>query len=167
MINNLEFYKRTDLIESGYRLAEQISELLKEFNIEVNGIFHDKKEFPRKDGTKSVSIHIKISNKVESALSLCKLGYTYCNQKRNATKYVLEFLQILADKRKIWKDLYNKSLELHNIGNTTKEISEILSLNYNTVFGWIKYNKTPTVNQHNILYHKWRLENGNSKSKLI
>ena len=162
-INDIEFYKRTDLIKSGYKLAEQISNLLEEFDININRVFHDKEEFPRKDGSKSVSIHIAISSKVESALNLCKLGYSYCNQKREVTRDVIKFLKVIADKRKAWKDLYNKSFELYNKGKTTKEVSETLNLSYETVFGWIKNNKNPTINQHHILYNKWRLENGNSR----
>ena len=138
MINDLEFYKRTDLIKSGYKLAEQVSHLLGEFGVKINKIFHSKEQFPRKDGTKSVSIHLGISHKIESALNLCKIGYTYCNQKRTLTKDVMKFLQHIVDKRKAWKDLYNKSFELHNKGNTAKKISEILDLNYDPVFGWVK-----------------------------
>ena len=76
------------------------------------------------------------------------------------------FLKIIANKREVWKDLYNKSLESYNGGKTIKEISETLNLNYITVFNWVKGNyKNPTVNQHNILYDRWRLENGSSRNK--
>lgn len=160
-INDIEFHKQEDFLDSGLIYAHQLKDLLNCFDVGVTRIF------PKKiitNGRTIYVIHISISATVRSAYAFCKLGYAYCRQKQNAIKPVLQFLEFLHTKRIVWNRKYLEALDLYNSENKSIiEISKCLNLSKNTVYGWIKRGKKPTIGYHKIKYPDWlnvRYQNG-------
>ncbi|RJQ21516.1 hypothetical protein C4580_02135 [Candidatus Woesearchaeota archaeon] len=153
-INDIEFYKREDLLANGFHFANELSRLLKEQGIVVSRIFN-KGRFLRKDGTFSTSIHIALGKSIESALSYSRIGFAYCSQKREQVKGAEAFLETIAQKRYEWKRTYEAALNLYNAGGTVKLVAEKLKISYGTAFGWLRKGKTPTVAYHKLKFDKW------------
>lgn len=152
-INDIEFYKKALYARSGIIYAEQLKELLNRFGVKVNKIFSKRININKK---KISIIHICISSSVESAYSYCKIGFSYCKQKRDATFPVSQFLEYLIQKRRIWKEKYEKALNLYNTQDKSiQKISKILDVSENTVYGWIKLRKKPNIGYHKIKYPAW------------
>lgn len=152
-INDIEFYKKSFFAKSGINYAYQLKELFACFDVDVNKIFSEHIKINNVDID---IIHIAISSGIKSAQAYCNIGFAYCKQKRDATQPVSKFLELSLQKRKIWSEKYQKSLDLYNLENKSmQEISKILNLSEGTVYGWIKSGKKPTVGYHNIKYPDW------------
>jgi len=161
-INDIEFYKQERFLDSGLKYALQLKELLACFDVDVTRIFS--KELILNEQKIQV-IHISISSAVKSAYAYCKLGYAYCKQKQDAITDVTQFLELLRQKRTEWSQKYLEALDLYNSKNKSIiEISKSLNLSKNTVYGWVKQGKKPTIGYHKIKYPAWlneRYQNGN------
>lgn len=153
-INDIEFYKRIDLIEYGIVFAYQLKWLLERFGVKMRRIFC-KGKFPRKNGTYSTSIHLSLSQTVESALAYCNVGFAYCVQKTNSTEPVKAFLRELHKRRMEWREIHAQALNLYNGGLSIKEVAERVGVSYDVIFGWIHYNKKPTIRQHHLKFDAW------------
>jgi hypothetical protein len=152
-INDIELYKRKSLLENGLRFGRQLAFLLSQFGVRTRRVFA-KGDFLRKDGGRSTSIHIKLANDVDSALEYCKIGFAYCKQKTYATLPVKEFLIKIQSFRKEWQAKHAAALNLYNKGHSVKEIADALNMSYDTAFGWLRYNKRPTIGYHHLKFNR-------------
>lgn len=152
-INDIEFHKHESFADSGLVFANQLKEMFSCFGVAVNRIFSEKILI---NGQMRQIIHIAVSTKLESAYSYCKIGFAYCNQKREATYLVSRFLDLLCRKRRARVQKHQKALNLYNFKNKSIfEISKSLKLSKDTVYGWIKKGKKPTTGYHKIKYPDW------------
>lgn len=152
-INDIEFYKKSLFAKSGMDYAYQLKKLFTCFGIDIIKIFSEHITINNVDID---IIHIAISSSVKSAQAYCSIGFAYCAQKRDATRPISKFLELLLQKRKMWSEKYQKSLDLYNLENKSmQEISKILNLSEGTIYGWIKSGKKPTIGYHNIKYPDW------------
>lgn len=159
LINDIEFHKKSKFTKEGLFFANQLKDLLEDQGVKVNKIFYEKDNYKTLDNDVPSIIHISISKKIESALSFYNMGYSYCKQKREKSKYAGKFLQILADKRSKWKDKHKYACKLYyKEKKSLKEISKIINIAYPTLFSWLKYKQKPSVYQHGLLYNEWLKE---------
>lgn len=155
-INDIEFHKREDLVKNGIEYANQISQLLNEFGIDIKNIFYEIDPYLRKDGTKSAIIHIKIANKVNNGFILTqRIGYSYCWQKQINGMYVGEFLREIMNKRASWKFLYDQVIALGKMGYGYRRISKILKINHIRVYMWLKKKVQATIKKHDLKFNDW------------
>jgi thioredoxin len=157
-INDIELYKRTDLVKNGLRFAEQLSGLLKEQDVKVQKVFADEKKYPRADKTFSQSIHITIASSFESGLAMSKIGYSYCIQKQKEANIVSEFLLKRMNQRKNWRRLYQKVMLLSKRGNSIEDIAKKVNMTYDSIYGWVKLGKIATTPKHFEKYPNWLRE---------
>jgi len=158
-INDYEFHKTEDLVEDGLEFADDLKNLFGEFGIKIAKIFIDKERYKRRDGYKTVTVHLRFSRDFHTGYSLAqKVGYYYCRTKEEAAGYIGEFLRILLAKRRNWQSLYEKVLELDKQRLSVKKIAEKLNLSYDTVFGWLKLSKKATVAYHLLKFPQWLKE---------
>ena len=158
-INDIEFHKRADLTDSGISLANDIADLLKEFNIELGSIFYELNDYKRKDGSTVSIIHVKIKSNFNNAFILTqKLGYAYCWQKQLSGMYAGEFIREILLRRKKWHGTYEEVINSYRGGISSKEIAKKLGLDEITVYNWTNKNVKPTIKRHNIKYDSWLME---------
>jgi len=160
-INDVEFYNRIDLVNNGVLFAHQLCWLLEKQGVVINKVFN-KGEFSRKSGTVSTSVHITLSTTIESALAYGEIGFAYCHHKSERMRKVQLFLERLAYMRKMWREKHATALNLYNTGSNLKSISRDLDISYETIFGWVKQGKNPTVNYHKLKFDKWGENNVNA-----
>lgn len=155
-INDLEFRKRTDLINNGINFGKSIISMLQDFGMSTNDIFYEIDPYIRKDGTQTAIIHIRIKNNINNGFILGQnIGYAYCWQKQINAHYTSEFLRELLRKRSSWKLLYEKAINLSTLGFDYKKISEIIKIPYLSAYNWIKKGVKPSVQKHHSLFHNW------------
>lgn len=160
LINNIEFHKRDDLEKSGLALARQIAKLLSKFGVNISRVFSEDDIYERKDKSRVKIIHIQISNNFESGYALCqRIGYVYAYQKSLNARFVGEFLRKRLFERQLCARKYKDAISLFRKGKmTVKEIASQLDLPTDTAFGWIRYNKKPTVFKHFEKFPAWLRE---------
>jgi intein/homing endonuclease len=161
-INDIEFFKRIDLLNNGICFAKQISSLLENLGVQVNRIFN-KGNFKRKDNTFSTSIHIRLSQTIETAVSYLNISFAYCKQKNIGTRKVKMFLEEILRRRIVWRQKYIHALSLYKEGLSIKEVAERAGVSYAAAFGWIRYNRKPTVEPHYLKFDKWGKIDANIK----
>ena len=156
-INDLEFYKRSDVVDSGQRLAGQLSQLLSEFGVEIVKVFNKKAPYKRKDGSQTVVIHVKFRQKFETGYNLAtKIGYAYCWEKEKSAIQVGEFLRRAMVRRSRWFKVYQQAIEL--AGNTRLSpvmIARRLGISNGAVWGWLRYGRKPTTFNHFEKFSTW------------
>ena len=154
-INDIEFHKRTDLIENGLAFAEELKEMLNEFGI-VSKVFYETDSYVRRDKTRSAIVHISIPSNFNHAFILAqRIGYTYCWQKQLSAMHSGEFLRMILTKREEWKELHRKALHLAEQGKTHQEIADTLNIEKLLVYQWVTKKVNPTVAKHHILFDSW------------
>ncbi len=160
-INDLEFHKNPEALESGLKLAGQLSKLFRAANVKINKIFVENDNYIKKDGKKSKIIHLVFKKDFENGFNLYQnIGYRYAYTKDMESKYSSEFLRRILNKRKNWINKYYQAIKLHKEkGFESKKISEILSIDVSTVFSWIKNGKKPSINKHYTKYPQWLMKN--------
>lgn len=159
-INDLEFHKRGELKKSGLDFARDISKMLSRFGVKVRKIFAENEtSYTRADGSVPCVIHICFAKDFETAYALSsKIGYAYCQQKRDNASFAAEFLRKRLLERKRWHALWGRVRSLLRKGKSAKEISALLGLSYDTVFGWVGPAKKPTTSKHFEKYPAWLAE---------
>ena len=154
-INDIEFHKRTDILDSGLSLAENLKSLLMDFRVETK-IFYEIDPYIRRDKTQAAIIHVEIMNNFNNAFILSqKIGYSYCWQKQLSSMSVGAFVRRILYLRDKWKDNYNKAMKMAQEGINYKEISNILGIDDISVYNWIIKKIHPTINKHNIKFDEW------------
>ncbi len=161
-INDFEFYKDQDQIKGGISFAHQLAELFSEQKIVVKSVFV-KGKFPRKRGGYSSSIHISFSNSFENCINYGSIGFAYSRQKTEASDPVIRFMNRIIILRENWKKQHASALNLYNAGLSIKEVSQIIGLNYGTVFGWLREGKRPTVGYHKLKFGELNAASNNSE----
>src|SRR3989344_3470527 len=157
-INDIEFHKRTDLVESGILFAESLKMLFRDFRVESR-VFHEIDSYIRKDGTRSAIVHIRIKHNIANAFIIAqKIGYFYCWQKQQSAMYVGEFARKILFMRLKWKNIYNEAMNLAEKENSLDKISKILGVNENSIYNWVKKGSKPTVQKHFIKFDEWLKE---------
>lgn len=156
-INDLEFYKREDFVDSGLLFAEQLAELLSEFSVKVVRIFIEKTNYIRQDKSRTVIIHLKFKQNFEVGWALAwKIGYAYCYQKAAAARQIGEFLGRVLARRKRWQKIYRKAVKLEKENRFgPSEIARRLGISEGAVWGWLRYNQKPAINKHFIKFPAW------------
>ena len=106
-INDIEFHKEPEVLDTGLKLAHQLSRLFKEFNVEVGGISVEEDTYLKKNGKRSKIVHIALKNNFENAFSIYKnIGYRYSYTKDRTSMYASEFIRRILYKRKEWLGNY-------------------------------------------------------------
>ncbi len=155
-INDIEFYKTTDHIKEGVVFAKDIARLFKEFDVRIKNIFIEDTQFPRYDGTRSAIVHMQFDRSFENAERLLSLiGYRYAKSKNRPSQYVGEFIRRVLSRREQWQQLYQRAMKDWKKGLPLKEIGHKLNLSYDTLFGWLKKGKNPTVGYHLLKFPAW------------
>ncbi len=153
-INDIEFYKNVDLVQSGLRFGNQLSKMLAEHGVKIRKVFRGNDSFTRSYGGRSTSIHVSLSNSFDSVYALGAIGYAYCAQKQLRSSYVMEFLAKKLNERKLWKAKYRSAVSMLNQGTDRMEIASILQVSPSTVEGWRMGNK-PTINFTHDRFPTW------------
>lgn len=156
-INDLEFYKREDLADSGLSFAWQLTELMAEFGVRVVKVFVKEAPYKQKDGTQTKIIHLKFRQDFETGYALTRrIGYAYCSQKATVAVQVGEFLGKILTKRKKWQKIYQEAIKLEKEKELSpSEIANDLNVSEGAVWGWLKYNRKPTIKKHFEKYPQW------------
>ncbi|VVB59365.1 tRNA-splicing ligase RtcB [uncultured archaeon] len=137
-------YKRSDLVGGGINLAEQLRELLSEFDINVSNI--DVKDGNiRKDGSITKKIIVTIGNEVDNLRRYLDIGYRYCPEKEKEGELIGLYLAYIDECNKERKEIRDKVLELYNKG--TKKRDRIICI----------VNSSRTSSQKDII-SSWGLE---------
>lgn len=149
-INDLEFYKRSDLINSGVRLGKQLRRLFKEFGVEIRQIATEKALYKRKDGSQTTVIQLKFRQNFETGYYLAtRIGYVYCWSKQKAATQVGEFLGRVMARRNRWQELYRQVQELvKKKGLSSVMIARKLGISEGAAWGWLKVDRKPTSPKH-------------------
>ena len=160
-INDIEFHKNPEQVESGIKIATQLSKLFKELDIKIDKIFVEDDNYVKKDGNKSKIIHIKIRNNFENAFNLyANVGYKYSHTKNIESMQSTEFIRRILTKRQNWIVKYNEPIKLNKEkGYGYRKLSNILNLHPSTIWKWVKKGVKPTVNYHKLKFPKWLKEN--------
>ena len=155
-INDIEFRKRSDIVDSGIKLANEIADLLKESGIKMGKIFHEIDPYIRKDNKNSAIIHIPIASNFSNGFIMSqKIGYAYCWQKQLISMYAGEFIREILKKREEWLKLYNKIMKLSEKGLNYQKISETLNIDKQLAYQWIIMKNKPTINKHYLKFDQW------------
>jgi len=156
-INDLEFYKREDLADSGFLFAKELSELLAEFKVEIVRIFLRKTSYVRQDKTRTIVIHLKFRQDFETGWAMARrIGYAYCWQKAVAAAQIGEFLGRILARRKNWQRIYQEAVKLEKEEKLApSEIAERLNISEGAAWGWLRYNRKPTIKKHFEKYPQW------------
>lgn len=159
-INDLEFYKREDLIDSGLIFAQKLAGLMSKFGVEIVRIFVRKAPYKRKDGSQTKIIHIKFKQNLETGHALArKIGYAYCTQKSQIASEVGEFLARIIKRRKTWNSLYQESFRLEKKQKINpNQIAHKLGISAGASYGWLRYDRKPKVNKHFEKFPSWLKE---------
>lgn len=158
-LNDLEFHKDPKLVDSGLKLASQVSELLSEFGVKVARIFAEKDIYVRVDGKRSAIIHIVFKKDFQNAYNFaCNVGYAYCKQKGTRSLVVAEFIREVIYLRSKWSDVYKRVLSLASFGDGYREISKKLGISPSQTYAWIKGRAKATVAYHKMKFDSWLTE---------
>lgn len=158
-INDIEFRKRMDLVNSGVKLANEITDLMNSFGIKTSKIFYEIDPYLRKDNSHSAIAHISILNNFLNGFIISqKIGYAYCRQKQLISMYSGEFVREILRKRFIWNELHEKVMKLAEVGNTYQKVSETLKIDPLLAYQWIVKGNKPTIKKHNIKFDEWLRE---------
>ncbi|UCD55065.1 MAG: RtcB family protein [Candidatus Omnitrophota bacterium] len=119
--------KQEKFINNGREFLEDISGLLKEFNISTHKI-SKRVGYRNKSGKDSISLRLMISNKSNNLINLySKIGFEY-NQKRSMfSNIAAQYLKVKESQIKEREFLASKSRQLVKVGLSTKSIYEELS----------------------------------------
>lgn len=159
-INDLEFYKRSDVVKSGTNLAEQLKRLFSDFGVDVTRIFSEEAPYVRKDGSKTVIIHLRFRQNFENGCNLAtKIGYAYCWDKQQSSSLVGEFLRRVMTRRTLWIRLYDNVIKYDGIGGKTPaQIARKFDVPVGTVWGWLKLGRKATTPKHFEKFVNWMKE---------
>lgn len=156
VLNDLEFHKGEDFVSSGIRLATQLRVLFKEFGVKVRKVFTEEEKYKRKDGSKSVIIHLRFAGDFANGLAISqKIGYRYCLYKQLSAMYAGEFLRLIQEKKREWKRLYQKALAEAKKGLGYRRISHKLEIPPLLAFNWIKGRTRATSPKHFLKFPNW------------
>lgn len=156
LLNDLEFHKSKSSISSGIKLAEQLRILFEEFGVRVRRIFTKEEKYRRKDGTRSVVVHLQFASDFASGLAIAqKIGYRYCSYKQLSAMYVGEFLRLIQEKKRKWRRLYRKALIEAEKGLGYRRISRKLDMPPLLAFNWIKGRARATCPRHLLRFPDW------------
>lgn len=155
-LNDLEFHKRVDLKANGYRFARQLASLLDSFGVKIRGVHVEREGSRRKDGSRSVTIHIRLSATYESGYAIChRIGYAYATSKSSQAQAIGEFLRKKLCERDTWQRCYRHAKRLYEQGQTIPTVATRLGLPYNTAFDWLRRGVFPTIKPHHERYEAW------------
>lgn len=155
-INDLEFHKSKECANSGVKLAEQLRSLFEEFGVKNTKIFTEEEKNPRKDGSKSIIIHLKFASNYATGLAISQnIGYYYCYQKQISAMHAGEFLRIIKLKKDKWQELYQKVLLEAKRGNGYRKVSRKLEIPPLLAFNWIKGRDKATCPKHYLKFPSW------------
>ena len=159
LLNDLEFHKSMDSVSSGIKLAEQLKILFEEFGVRMRRVFTKEEKNKRKDGTKSVVIHLEFASDFATGLAIAqKIGYRYCSYKRLSAMYVGEFLRMIQEKKGAWQKLYKRVLCLAKPGFGYRRVSKKLGIPPLLAFNWIKGRDKATSPKHFLKFPTWLKE---------
>jgi thioredoxin 1 len=160
-INDIEFHKHPDVEKSGLQFANQLVSLFQDLSIEIRKVFVEEDSYTKQDGSKSKIIHIAFKVNFQNAFVLYKnIGYSYSYAKELESSRSAEFIRRILHRKKDWEISYDKAIALNNRqGYGYRRLSEILNINSNTIYNWIKKKTSPTIKRHNIKYPEWLKQN--------
>lgn len=160
-LNDIEFHKNPEVVDSGIKLASQLCTLFNGLGIETENVFIENDNYIKKDGKISKIIHISFKSNFENAFALYhNIGYRYAYTKEIESRYSAEFLRRILGKRTEWFNTHHDVINLNKeYGYGYRRISRILSLHPHTVWQWIKKGVKPTIKKHYIKYPEWLEEN--------
>ncbi len=130
----IRFNKRENLATNGRRFALQLSSLLSSFGVKVTRIDISQSGVQRKDGVRTVSVRIGISNSAESLENLLsRIPVQYCSRKRIVGDLIAEYCRMkkMTGARRIapyreWARSAKKGLEKSFlIWDTVLEVSKV------------------------------------------
>jgi len=155
-INDIELHKKKDLSKTGVEFVKQLGKLLTEFNIKVKKIFTEEEKYIRRDGTRSIIIHLRFAQDFATGLNLSQgIGYRYCRQKQTAAMNIGEFLREIQEKKKRWHKLFNKVISLAKEGLGYRRVSRLLQIPPLLAFNWIKGKNYATRPRHHLEFSTW------------
>lgn len=156
LLNDLEFHKSKSSISSGIKLAEQLRVLFEGFGVRVRRVFTKEEKYKRKDGTRSVVVHLQFASDFATGLAIAqKIGYRYCSYKQLSAMYVGEFLRLIQEKKRRWRRLYRKALIEAEKGLGCRRISRKLDMPPLLTFNWIKGRARATCPRHLLKFPNW------------
>lgn len=151
----INFMKILPLHKSGMCLAKQFEDMLQQFGVSVKRITYTEKSI---NGKKVLRIEINTSNKLDSILNICEIGYKYCKKKDDRAKIVGEYLRIkkqILDKRNEQK---SEAKKLAQTGMGTEKIAQKIGIKKYEVFNWVNYNQEPSTPKSFPTFEKWKKE---------
>lgn len=155
-INDYEFHKSEENIKNGLKFASDLKKLFEEFGAKITKIFTEEEKFTRRDGKKTVVIHLGFSHEFATGYALAQqIGYMYSKTKEESATVVGEFLRVLLTKRYRWQEMYKQTMKLARKGIAIKQIAKTLGVTYETVFGWVKQAKKATTPYHFLKFPTW------------
>ncbi|MFQ6055853.1 MAG: RtcB family protein, partial [Methanosarcinales archaeon] len=131
----LSMNKKEEFISSGKIFLEQISDMLREFDIESSHI-SEREEYINKKGDVSYRLRLQISGTPENLIKLWgKIGFEYNQKKRYLANVAVQYLQL---KKKVLREREKaalQALQMKKEGQTPSKIYETLKSEYiNTRF---------------------------------
>jgi len=156
-INDLEFYKRSDLVKSGIDFAEQLKKLFSDFGVEITSIFSEDAPYTRKDGSRTIIIHLGFRQNFENGYNLAtKIGYAYCHNKQQKSLLVGEFLRRVITRRTLWIKLYKNVIKYAKVGGQTPvQIAKKFGISEGTAWGWLRLGRKATTPKHFEKFANW------------
>lgn len=156
-INDLEFYKRSDVVGSGINLAEQLKKLFSSFGVEITRIFSEYAPYTRKDGSRTIIIHLRFRQNFENGYNLVtKIGYAYSWNKQQSSLLVGEFLRRVMTRRALWIKLHENVIKYDKASRQTPvQIAKKFGISEGTAWGWLRLGRKATTPKHFEKFVNW------------
>lgn len=142
----VRFHRILQKKDEGLKLANDLSQLLANFGVVVNGISCTP-SYTRKDGHETVEISVRFKLSEDNVLKVCHgIGFRYCTTKMLKANLVGEYLRIKSYARKEVNEKMIRAVEMRSQGLQIKQIGSLLVVTQRTAEQWTRQMvKNPNV----------------------
>ncbi len=134
----VRFHRILEKKEEGLKLANDLSQLLANFGVVVNGISCTP-SYTRKDGHETVEISVRFKLSEDNVLKVCHgIGFRYCTTKMLKANLVGEYLRIKSHVRKEVGEKMMQAREMRSQGMPVRQIGALLAVTETMVGNWTR-----------------------------